>query len=1111
MSEQPIRLFLLGDFEVRRGKSVLRNTDWRRRKAASLLQRLALERRLLKEQVMEFLWPGRDPSASANNLYRTLYALRRTLDQALGDGASDEVFTFKAGVLNLAESTWVDVEHFERLCAQGEQAPQVKRRALLEEALELYGGDLLPAERYADWTLTWRTRLRRQRRQASLDLAALARETHEYNRAIELLAPLLDDEPTDEPVHRELMRAYALAGRRNAALRQYEACVEALEAELNVPPDDQTTTLCVQIRDGQLAPPDDPDAEENLAPALPLFGREAEVRLISAHLDNPLCRLLTLTGPGGVGKTRLAIHVAALKRGQFEHGVRVVSMASLSTPDLLVSAIADALDLSFPAGRSPQVHLLAHLRRKRLLLVLDNFEHLMEAAPLLLEILARAPGVKLLVTSSEQLNLRDEWVIEIRELSCPEDPAVPNAENYGAVQLFVDAAQRLQPNFALSDQNRQAVVRLCQLTGGLPLALELAASRIRTLPVATLADEIVRNPDVLATSLRDVPERHRSLRAVFEESWKQLTQTEQTAFRRLAVFEGSFTRDAAERVAGATLSVLSSLVAKSRLRRTDLRYELHPLLRQFGLKKLAAAGEADKVLDRHYQFYAGVLEAMAVPLRGGHDSEALASMEAEIHNIRAAWSRAVARRDVAALGRGVEGLALFYQIRGRYAEALDALRAAIRAVDPAAPGSPERAGEGGAKLVGAKLLAREGSIYFCLHRYDQAGKRLEESLAIFQAAGAHQDMAFAYRVLGDRATLQELPKQAKPLYLKCMAIYTEMGDRTGIAWAHNRLGWVSTKLGEYGEAERHLHQAITRFRELDHRRGLVGTLGDLGFLAHRRGAYKQAIRYYREAIDLSREIGYEDGLARSLYELADVCRDLGQLDRAREYLSESLALYRELGSLDQFLPLYRLGQLSILRADFATAEEQLHESLALSKEADAAEGVAHTILLLGELALARGDHRDAQRRFREGLTRFEEIGDAGEPWGILEAHYGLGKARARQTAPAQGTSRATSPARGHLHAALAVARELPSVPHLLALLVELAPVLASEGEGAQALELVAFALDHPAARSATQERARALFSEWTTSLTSDEISLLRDRVLSQELDEIVGGILRATS
>src|SRR2546427_3954930 len=247
----PIHIFLLGRFEVTRGERILQASAWPRRKAAALLQHLALERRLLKEQAIEFLWPEIDPTSGANNLYRTLHTLRQTLDTALGPGTAEATLVFQDGVFTLTDTVWVDVAAFESLVQSGDQSALIS-------ALQLYNGDLLPDDRYAEWALSSRERLRRGQREARLTLAAHARDAREYTRAISLLTPLLAQDPADEQVHRELMHLYALEGRRHEALRQYQTCVDALAAEFAVPPDPETTLLYTRIMNGELPPPPPP-------------------------------------------------------------------------------------------------------------------------------------------------------------------------------------------------------------------------------------------------------------------------------------------------------------------------------------------------------------------------------------------------------------------------------------------------------------------------------------------------------------------------------------------------------------------------------------------------------------------------------------------------------------------------------------------------------------------------------------------------------------------------------------------------------------------------------------------------------------------------------------
>jgi len=317
-SEASIRIFMLGRFEISRGDRVLDNADWSRRKAASLLQRLAIGRQLHKEQAIEFLWPESNPDAGANNLYRTIYALRQTLDNELGEGTAEATFAFQKGILSLQDDVWVDVHAFKHLCSQAATGEGARDRSILEKALELYEDDLLPDERYAEWTFTHRDQLRRYYRETILALASHLGEASEYGGAIELLSSFLADEPADEPVHRELIRVYALAGRRHDALRQYQICVEALAAELGVPPEPETQALRAQVLNGDLTPPSRARQAMQMPPTVapptvepdePLVGRKEELETVRAWLETAWegnGRTILVEGETGVGKTRLA-------------------------------------------------------------------------------------------------------------------------------------------------------------------------------------------------------------------------------------------------------------------------------------------------------------------------------------------------------------------------------------------------------------------------------------------------------------------------------------------------------------------------------------------------------------------------------------------------------------------------------------------------------------------------------------------------------------------------------------------------------------------------------------------------------------------------------------
>ncbi|HRQ41560.1 MAG TPA: hypothetical protein PLD25_26870 [Chloroflexota bacterium] len=393
------------------------------------------------------------------------------------------------------------------------------------------------------------------------------------------------------------------------------------------------------------------------------IGRDDELRDISALMHNHLCRLLTLVGPGGIGKTRLALEIASSQQDLFPDGVHLTYLQATPSSDFLVSAVAESLDFRFQPDGDSQSQLINYLRHQSLLLVLDNFEHLADGAAFVGDILAAATAVKLLVTSRERLSLQEEWVYEVPGLDCPAHDGDPDIEAYGAVRLFVHSARRASPHFRLTKQYRPPVARICRLVGGMPLGIELAAAWTRALPCDEIAHEIEHSLDILETSARNVPPRHRNMRAVFAPTWQLLSAEEQHVFMKLSVFRGGFTRQAAESVASATMRTLLSLVDKSLLRLDgNGRYTLHELLRQYGEEQLHnSPPEQEQTLDLHRACYMALLarcEQMIV--FRGQSKEALKIMKNELENMRMAWRRAVWQGQFAEIAHGAEGLWTFY-------------------------------------------------------------------------------------------------------------------------------------------------------------------------------------------------------------------------------------------------------------------------------------------------------------------------------------------------------------------------------------------------------------------------------------------------------------------
>ena len=394
----------------------------------------------------------------------------------------------------------------------------------------------------------------------------------------------------------------------------------------------------------------------------PFIGRAEELTALTHRIDTPDCRLLTLVGPGGVGKTRLALEVA--QRTDFTDGVYFVPLQPLNSAENLATTVADVLPLQLKEGEDPHQRLLRYLSKKHLLLILDNFEHLLDGTDFVLDILSGTP-VKLLVTSRERLNLHVEQGWPVSGLKVPEVGS-ETIEEHSAVALFVKRARSIQPNFSLA-MNHDAVIRICRLVDGLPLALELAAAWVRAVPCQTIADEIEHSIDILTSHQHDIPQRHRSIRAVFDHSWHLLSNEEQQVFCKLAVFRGGFTVDAAVQVAGASLSLLASLVDRSLLRFGETgRYDLHELVRQYAEERL----ETDTLREAHSQYYADFIHHRVEDLRGRRQVAAMSEVGNDFENIRTAWRWAVDHQQLDIIDQMIDGIWVFSRNHYRTQEAV---------------------------------------------------------------------------------------------------------------------------------------------------------------------------------------------------------------------------------------------------------------------------------------------------------------------------------------------------------------------------------------------------------------------------------------------------------
>jgi predicted ATPase/DNA-binding SARP family transcriptional activator len=919
-----LRIELLGGFRVAVGSRVTADADWRLRKAAALVKLLVLApgHRLHREQVRGLLWPDLDVAAAANNLRYALHVARRALVPP-PDPPSRFLQT-NGELLALAPDApvWVDVEAFEAGVAAARRA---RDPAAYRAALALYAGDLLPEDRFEEWARERRESLRGLYLAALLELARLGERGGDREQAIEALRRVVEAEPTHEEAHAALMRLYARAGDRGRALRQYERLAEALRRELDVEPEPGVRRLCGQIRSGEL---DDAEAAppvasggrasgpiSNLpAPLSSFVGRQREIVEVGALLRST--RLLTLTGVGGSGKTRLALQVAADAVDRFGDGVRLVELAALTDPGVVAHAVAAALGVREAAGR-PIVETVGEVvGTRRLLLVLDNCEHLVGACATVANALLRGcPNLTVLATSRERLGLTGEVVWWVPPLSVDD-----------GVRLFVERAMAVAPGLTLTEGDAAAVTEVVRRLDGLPLALELAAARVPALSIEMIAARLDDRFRLLTGGDRTALPRQQTLRATLDWSHDLLSEEERELFRRLAVFAGGFDLEAVEAIRGDDL--LGRLVDRSLVlveeEEGGRRYRLLESVRQYAGEHLARSGEEEEIRARHGDWYLRLAERLERATWGGPEQkQALDRLETERDNLRAALAWLRRRSDVTGLTRLAAALGRFWEVRGHLTEGAEQLGAALAL------------GDGAPAIVRARALNAAGRIALAEGEPRRATVYLEESLRLFR----------------------------------------ERGSRLGCATVLFGLGWSAYMQDEIEAAVARNEESLALYRELNQPLGTAAVLVNLGIAEYERGNHARALALLEESLALFHSAGDRRGAAWVLLDLGMVARDDGDRARARASFDESLALCRELADVSGIARGHQsLGSLALLDGDLVEAGRLYRRALATHWETGDRRSMTYCIESLARVAAAEGRPERALRLAAAGLTLRESRG-----------------------------------------------------------------------------------------------------------------------------------------
>ena len=914
---QAVRIWLLGGFRISIGSSrSIAGEKWHLRKAGNLVKLLALApgHRLHREQATGLLWPELDSKAAANNLYHALHVARRILEPSTQATAASAYLQLSGEQLAFCPDgpLWVDVEAFEEAANMARHALEA---AAYRTAIDLYSGELLPQDRYEPWVEQRRSELRGLYLSILVELAGLYEEDEEYGPAIEALSRVVAEEPTHEGAHVGLMRLYALSGRRREALGQYERLREALLEEFGSEPEAAPRYLQEEIWTGTFPPARSPTpagiqaqepssgagiARHNLPVARTSFvGRERETHEVRRLLA--MTGLLTLTGAGGCGKTRLALEVAGDLVSLYPDGVWLVELASVSDPALAPQAVARALGVREIPGRALEDTLTHHLRTKHLLLVVDNCEHLVDKVAHLADaLLSTCPKLRILATSREPLGVRGEAVWTVPPLSLPDRKQMSSVEvlmSAGAVRLFLDRARSRLPGFELTGGNAGPVGRICLKLEGIPLAIELAAARMGALAVEQVAQRLEDSLKLLTGGVRTLEPRHQTLRATLDWSHDLLSEPERRLFRRLSVFAGGWTLEAAEEVCpgegierAEVMDLLSRLVDKSLVlaeaspgTEAELRYRILEPIRQYGEERLQESREAERVRERHARYYLALAEeadtevAELSYLRQAQSAASLERMESEHPNRRATLSWSLDKDAEPGGQRAQLGLRLAVALYWFW-QTHDYLTEGRRWLEMAASRSSSNPA-----TTRLRARALNGAAWIALHQGDYGASKdlMEEVLALYRKVGDKEGIAAGLTELGKVAVLGQRDDIPLPAVLGELAeLKPGLENRKTLASLLILEGLVALSRGDL-ECSAKLHEeSLELSREAHDTQAMIVCLGNLGTIALVRADYEGAVLPLRESLRLGWETDYKVTIQFSFNGLACVAAGLEQPVRA---------------------------------------------------------------------------------------------------------------------------------------------------------------------------------------------------------------------------------------
>jgi predicted ATPase/DNA-binding SARP family transcriptional activator len=1058
-----LTIHTLGSFQVSIESKPI--TKFESNKARALLAYLSVEssHSHAREKLADLFWPDLPLKRACSNLSQALFSLR----QLLGDHSADRPYFLRgreAVQFNPESDYWLDVQAFSAWLEKEnlQDRSQCETRSgycqRLEDTVALYRGDFLEglafnsSLAFDEWVMVMRHRLQRLALEALKQLADCYTERSEIARALTYAWRQVELDPLSESACRQLMLLLAASGQRSLALAQFERLQVILAEELAVAPEMETVQLWEHLKDAGHLPTLSERRSLNLPAFLtPLIGRQTELAEVQQLLWNTDCRLLTISGPGGSGKTRLALEVATSSREAFDQGVFFVSLNPVQSPTSILPAVVEALGLPRQEGDQHLTQLTNYLRNKRLMLVLDGFEHLLEGAGLLAEILHGAPGLKLLVTSRIRLNIQGEHQYPLKGLRYPPVGA-GQAEilSSEAVQLLIYSLRRTRLEYQPLSDDFIHLLQVCQQLQGMPLGILLAASWGGTLSLDEIAGEVGRGFDFLSADWADIPTRQRSMRATFDHTWNLLGERERTVFQGLSVFRGAFTRRAACAVSGASSHELRSQVDRSLLWNSAPGwYEVHELLRQYGREKLAQSATHERqVCSRHSTYYLEQLVRLGGELKSAQQEAALSNIDLEHENYRSAWNWAAAQGAAALLAPALGTLCLYYELRLRYAEGESACRPVFEGLADGPGGAEACLLQTRAMIWQSRFTRLLGKPEMALNLLDQAAAHLEKG----QAAEDQAHIVEAFLALekgenhfhNDRAA-------ASSCYLHSLEIYRSMKDAWGAAKVLEGLGFITHHAGNFKEAVEFYSAALHFHRTLGDPRGIANTLIGLGQNTLRQGQVEEGEAFIKEGVAVLEQIGDLAGVVRGWFELARYNFWIGEFAKSCELTENASHVFNELGILDQYtFASIGLGLGLSHSGKYAQAHAAALNGLPLAQKLDARREVGLAYVIAGMACLGLGDLLQARNWAIQCVKQYQDIREREElTLGLAILSYsqrGLGDSQQAQA---------------YLVEILKLGVAISGVYPIMYALTAAALLLLDRGEAERGLEIYALAERYP--------------------------------------------------